>query len=270
MGIIDSIISKAVEQAALTAEFENCFKDNNGIFVCRACGKKKQFKFKGRLIACQCLCDQQREKEEKDRLKREQRIRRLIEIGVTDKRYLANTFDTDKGYNPELSIKCQKYVKKWAEMKKNNIGILFYGDVGAGKSFLACCIGNALINKGVPVLITNLSKLVTNRVQSNMKQEEPINLHQFQLLIIDDLGIENATQTAYNIIDEWYRTDKPLIVTTNLSPQEIKTAKDIDRRRIYDRIIEMCGSIPIYVKGEHRRYNISKQKRALAESLLND
>ena len=155
-------------------------------------------------------------------------------------------------------------------MKKNNIGILFYGDFGAGKSFLACCIGNALINQGVPVLITNLSKLVANRVQSNMKQEEPINLHQFQLLIIDDLGIENATQTAYNIIDEWYRTDKPLIVTTNLSPQEIKTAKDIDRRRIYDRIIEMCGSIPIYVKGENRRYSISKQKRALAESLLND
>ena len=98
-----------------------------------------------------------------------------------------------------------------------------------------------------------------------MSLSSPMNL-----LIIDDLGIENATQTAYNIVDDWYRSGKPLIVTTNLTPSELKESEDIQRRRIYDRVIEMCGSCPIKVNGEQRRSKISRQKRELANSLLND
>ena len=232
-----------------SAGFENCRKDKEGFYVCKVCGKRKQFKFRDRLVPAQCLCDQERERREMAELKHEQRIAYLFETGVTDKRYLKNTFEKDDGLNPEISAKCQKYVEKWKEMKKNNIGILFYGDVGTGKSFLACCIGNALIKKGVPVLITNLSKLVENRIQANKGLATAIELREYDLLILDDLGIENATQTAYNIIDEWYRTGRPLIVTTNLKPQDLKNAKEIERRRIFDRVVEMCGSVPIYVKG---------------------
>ncbi|MBQ2348861.1 MAG: hypothetical protein II388_10930, partial [Clostridia bacterium] len=113
------------------------------------------------------------------------------------------------------------------------------------------------------------SKLVENRIQANKGLTSAIDLREYSLLILDDLGIENATQTAYNIVDEWYRTGRPLIVTTNLKPQDLKNAKEIERRRIFDRVVEMCGSVPIYVKGEQRRYSISRQKRAIADSLLN-
>ena len=269
MNIIENILKSTADRAEENSSgFENCRKDSEGLYVCKVCGKRKQFSFRGRLVPAQCLCDQERVRREMAELKQEQRIAYLFETGVTDRKYLQNTFEKDDGLNPEISAKCQKYVEKWKEMKKNNIGILFYGDVGTGKSFLACCIGNALIQKGVPVLITNLSKLVENRIQANKRLEQPIDLKSFDLLIIDDLGIENATQTAYNIIDDWYRTGKPLIVTTNLKPQELKNAKETERRRIFDRVVEMCGSAPIYVKGEQRRYNISRQKRAIAEDLL--
>ena len=270
MNIIEDILKNAADKAEEnSAGFENCRKDKEGFYVCKVCGKRKQFSFRGRLVPAQCECDQERERREMAELKQEQRIAYLFETGVTDKRYLKNTFEKDDGLNPEISAKCQKYVEKWKEMKKNNIGILFYGDVGTGKSFLACCIGNALIKKGVPVLITNLSKLVENRIQANKGLTSAIDLREYSLLILDDLGIENATQTAYNIIDEWYRTGRPLIVTTNLKPQDLKNAKEIERRRIFDRVVEMCGSVPIYVKGEQRRYSISRQKRAIADSLLN-
>lgn len=269
MNIIEDILKNAAEKAEEnSAGFENCRKDKDGFYVCKVCGKRKQFSFRGRLVPAQCLCDQERERREMAELKQEQRIAYLFETGVTDKRYLKNTFEKDDGLNPEISAKCQKYVEKWKEMKKNNIGILFYGDVGTGKSFLACCIGNALIKKGVPVLITNLSKIVENRIQANKGLTSAIDLREYSLLILDDLGIENATQTAYNIVDEWYRTGRPLIVTTNLKPQDLKNAKEIERRRIFDRVVEMCGSVPIYVKGEQRRYSISRQKRAIAEDLL--
>lgn len=271
MNTIENLIYTAVETAEKQGiDMSNCYFDENGIPTCRTCGKRKRFRFHGKLIPCQCDCDQKAEEEEKARIKKEQRIKQLLETGVTDKKYLENTFDKDDGSNPQLSTKCKKYVEKWREMKKNGIGILFYGDVGTGKSFFACCIGNALIEKGIPVLITNLSKLVENRVLSNKKGEDAVDLNNFALLIIDDLGIENATQTAYNIVDDWYRTGRPLIITTNLAPSQLKEAKDIQKRRIYDRVIEMCGSCPIKVNGEQRRYKISRQKRELAEILLSD
>lgn len=270
MNIIESIIEEAADTAEKQEQsFENCYKDSEGYFVCNVCGKRKQFKFRDRLVPAQCECEQEQERRLIAQLKQEQRIDYLFETGVTDKRYLRNTFEKDDGMNPQISEKCHRYVEKWQEMKRNNIGILFYGDVGTGKSFLACCIGNALIKKGIPVLITNLSKLVENRIQANKGLTTAIDLRGYSLLILDDLGIENATQTAYNIIDEWYRTGRPLIVTTNLKPEQLKNAKEIERRRIFDRVVEMCGSVPIQVKGGQRRYGISQKKKAIADSLLN-
>lgn len=270
MSIIESIIEEAVDAAEKQGQdFRNCYKNSEGFYVCNICGKRKQFNFRGRLVPARCACDEERERRAIAELEQEQRIAYLYETGVTDKRYLKNTFDKDDGLNPEISTKCQKYVERWKDMRKNNIGVLFYGDVGTGKSFLACCIGNALIKKGIPVLITNLSKLVENRIQANKGLATAIDLREYDLLILDDLGIETATQTAYNIVDEWYRTGRPLIVTTNLKPDQLKNAKEIERRRIFDRVVEMCGSVPIQVKGSQRRYGISQRKKAIADSLLN-
>lgn len=269
--IIDNIIKKAVDQAGKMSpeEFKNCHKDESGLYVCSICGKRKQFNFRGRIVRAQCLCDQNQEEHDKAEIKRRKTVMKLYEIGITDRRYLSNTFEKDDLSNPEISQRCRKYVEKWQNMKANGLGILFYGDVGTGKSFMACCIGNELIRQGVPVLITNLTKLVENRVNAVKRGTQPVNLEAFDLLIIDDLGTENATQTAYNVIDDWYRSGKPLIVTTNLRPQELKEAEQVERRRIYDRVVEMCGSIPIYVKGNQRRYALSQKKREIADKFLN-
>ena len=45
-------------------------------------------------------------------------------------------------------------------MKKENVGLLLMGPVGTGKSFFAGCIANALLEKGVPVLMTNFSRIL--------------------------------------------------------------------------------------------------------------
>ena len=43
---------------------------------------------------------------------------------------------------------------------KNGSGLLIWGDVGTGKSFFAGCIANALLEKGVPVLMTHFSRIL--------------------------------------------------------------------------------------------------------------
>ena len=115
--------------------------------------------------------------------------------------------------------------------------MLFYGGTGGGKSFYACCIAKALLKSGVRVLVSRLSDLVKNQVNN----DAPIvNLDSFDLVILDDLGVEKATQTAYNIVDDIYRKEIPLIVTTNLSPAELKNPDSLEKERIYSRVLEMC------------------------------
>ncbi len=66
----------------------------------------------------------------------------------------------------------------------------------------------------------------------------------FELLIIDDLGIERNTEYAleqvYAVIDERYKSKKPLIITTNLTISQIRNAADVVHARIYSRVLELC------------------------------
>ena len=65
-------------------------------------------------------------------------------------------------------------------------------------------------------------------------------LGDYDLLIIDDLGVERNTEYAleqmFSIVDSRYRSGKPLIVTTNLKLDEMKYPPDLAHARIYDRI----------------------------------
>ena len=129
------------------------------------------------------------------------------------------------------------YAASWNRQREHNNGVLFYGGTGGGKSFYACCIANALLKSGVRVLVSRLSDLVKNQVNNDTPV---VNLDSFDLVILDDLGVEKATQTAYNIVDDIYRKAIPLIVTTNLSPAELKNPDSLEKDRIYSRVLEMC------------------------------
>lgn len=134
---------------------------------------------------------------------------------------------------------------------------MLWGNVGTGKTFIAACIANALIENGVSVLMTNFSKILNSLsamfdVDRN-KFIESFNL--YSLLIIDDLGIERnsefALEQVFNVIDSRYRSKKPLIVTTNLTLDELKHPKDLAHARIYDRVLERC--VPLKVNRQNIR-----------------
>lgn len=80
-------------------------------------------------------------------------------------------------------------------------------------------------------------------------------LNSASLLIIDDLGAERNTDYAlekvYNVIDSRIRTDKPMILTTNLELSEMLQTTDIRYRRVYDRIFETC--YPVEMPGKSFR-----------------
>ena len=63
-----------------------------------------------------------------------------------------------------------------------------------------------------------------------------------------------------------YRSQKPLIVTTNLPLNEIRHPQDTAHARIYDRLLEMC--VPICFTGENFRRQAAAQKMAKMQALM--
>ena len=128
--------------------------ESDGLIYCAKCRTPRQCMIHhgDRIITPPIMCDCQRISEEREeaafqKRQAEFRIERMKASGLQD-RYLHDyTFTNDKGYNPEIS-KAREYVAQWNEMKKNCIGLLMWGDVGTGKTFLAACIANALIEEG--------------------------------------------------------------------------------------------------------------------------
>ena len=132
--------------------------------------------------------------------------------------------------------------------------LLLFGDVGTGKSFFAGCIANALLDRDIPVLMTNFPSIL-NRLTGMFSEDRTefiASLELYDLLIIDDLGVERSTEYAmeqmFHVIDS--RSRKPMIITTNLRLEEIKNPPDLAHARIYDRILERGA--PILFAGNKR------------------
>lgn len=236
---------------------------HDGILYCGKCNTPKQTKISvgGKIWtpACMCDCEAERFREKQERMERESAldaVKRLRQMGFSDSDMARCTFDKDDHANEKLSQVARKYVEIFAQMQMRGKGLLLYGSVGTGKTFISACIANALIEKGHPCLVTNFARLV-NTIQGMYegRQRYIDELNRFDLMVIDDLASERDTaymgEIVQSIIDARYRTGKPLIVTTNLTAKELKNPEDIRKQRIYSRLFEMC--IPVEVKGTDRR-----------------
>ena len=80
-------------------------------------------------------------------------------------------------------------------------------------------------------------------------------------------GTEYGLEQVYNVVDSRYRSRKPLIVTTNLTLEELQNPEDTAHARIYDRLTEMCT--PVRITGENFRKARAREKIEQLKTLLN-
>ena len=167
----------------------------------------------------------------------------------------------------EEIVKCKRYADAWDDMRRENNGLLLWGNTGNGKTFAAACIANELIDRGIPAMITSFPRILNAGYD---KQEIIEQVHYYPLLVIDDLGAERsseyAMETVYTVIDERYKAKKPLIVTTNLTLDELCKPKDMTYQRIYDRVFEMCT--PLVFKGDNLRRDKANKRLRYVKSVL--
>ncbi len=97
-----------------------------------------------------------------------------------------------------------------------------------------------------------------------------VRLCSYPLLILDDFGMERGTEygleQVYNVIDSRYISKKPLIATTNLTPEQLKNPEDVPHARIYGRLLEMCT--PVRFTGDDFRKAAAQQKMERLKKLM--
>lgn len=250
----------------------------NGLLYCGKCHTPRQCRvtFKGigetiQPILCKCRKEKQdaEEREFQENQKRIMHSMKVVELqrrGIQDASLRNVSFE--KSDMDETLMKCKRYADNWEQMFRSNTGLLLWGNTGNGKTHAAACIVNQLVDQYVPCLITSFPRILNSGFD---KQKLVEDMKNFDLVVIDDLGAERqseyALETVYLIIDERYKTGKPLIVTTNLTLAELKRPKDMTYQRIYDRVLEMC--VPIAFNGASRRGQLAKGKMEAAKAILN-
>ena len=279
MSVFDSAIALIIEQANKTANIAaGDYVGEDNLYYCGKCHTRKQTAVEvfgnTRIVPCICQCRKaEMDAEDEARRQREHfdKVMRMRSVGFPEKAMTEWTFANDDGSNPKLSNAMRKFVDNFQTFQKEGKGLLLFGTVGTGKTFLAACVANALIDKGIPCLVTNFAR-IANEVQGMFegKQEYYDNLNKFPLLVIDDLSAERKTEymqeIVFNVIDARYRSGLPLIVTTNLTREELLHPSGLAYERIFSRLFEM--TTPIEVSGADRRQKALREDIGKFKQLL--
>ena len=159
--------------------------------------------------------------------------KRLIKSGIPRKYIGAKIEDFETANIPELiqtKKHCQTYVRRLEKQDLSKVGnLLFVGNMGTGKTMLACAIAIEA-SKRFSVKFITAADLISDVRDSwnNYEVSEREAISQFtrpDFLIIDEIGIQAGTENEKNILFRvlnWrYNNGTPTVAISNTSPLEI-------------------------------------------------
>ncbi|MCM1316385.1 MAG: DnaA/Hda family protein [Alistipes senegalensis] len=217
-----------------------------------------------------CAC-RKAEFEREDELKKRQEAEHKRNMCFSDYEMTEWRFENDdgKGDNHAMQI-ARNYVKNFEMLRADGVGLFIHGDVGAGKSFMAGCIANALIDVGVTAYMTDFTAISNEIFKTKDKNAYCQQLNDNALLVIDDLGRERdsgfVTENVASVLDARCRCERPLILTSNFSPDDLKKESSTELKRIYSRLFKLC--IPVKFEGIDRRQVQMIQNMAKYHNIL--
>lgn len=245
----------------------------DGLLYCYKCNSPKQRVERSMIVPMLCECGAKEYKEQEHKNK----VLKLRENGIPDKRLYACTFANDDGKHTETTTLARLYVDNFNEHYKEGKGLLLFGDVGYGKTFTALCIANALIDRGISCKFTDFPTILREwEGQYGHKDDYLRRLNACDCLVIDDFGTERKTEYAqevvFSVINTRLNSGLPFIITTNTPKSEFINPTDISQRRIVSRLLG--ASIAHECKGRDRRLDSfvetnKEAKKHLSEALNN-
>lgn len=253
-------ISEIIGAIAKAANAQFVMRDTDevgpdGMVFCRVCGRHRQAKLGDALVPALCDCDKAKIEREKARRER-QRISDIVHNSVLyDRVYSGITFENDQYPKSRASAVMRSYASEWDKMKKQNQGVLLWGPPGSGKTYYASCTVNALRKNGVCAQICNMPRLLM-ALDTWDKSEIIDAVKTVPLLALDDIGSERGSEfqleKAFALIDARVQAQKPMICTSNITVDEMKNTDDLNRQRIYSRVLGACAVRILVDDGDKR------------------
>lgn len=162
-------------------------------------------------------------------------------------------FSEDFYSDPDKIRPIRQFSDVYVDMDRNKRpNLLFWGNPGTGKTFMAISIARAILMRAEPVLVIRSSELIETMDESRTLKRsfnpDPIResevgakrekILETDLLVIDELGVEakgpyNAADLLF-ILGERHQKGKATIITTNLSLAELGKHYD---QRLHSRMI---------------------------------
>lgn len=208
----------------------------------------------------------EKEKETQRKI-REEKISRLIkESGIRGIMHNMIFGSFEPGYRGVAYSIAKKYAEEFQPDTKH--GLVFYGHAGSGKTHLATAIGRYIIEeKQIPVRFMRIVDLLleirkTFDENETWKAENENKLFKkyalIPLLILDDIGSEKTTdwvrQVLYQIIDERWIEERPIIVTSNLTLEELES-------RLGERIASRIAGMTRLIEMKNHDYRIKSNPK---------
>jgi DNA replication protein DnaC len=176
--------------------------------------------------------------------------RQRTEQAAIPERYVGKTFATWSSSSDAQKQACDAawhYADKFrTAARKTGRCMLLTGNMGTGKTHLACAIAHELLSRGMSVVYTTamemLDRLRATYDTKNRKETKHEALEQFaeaDLLVVDELGMSWGTDSErvelFAIFNARYNTKRPTLIACNVAPEQVRA---ILGERIYDRITE--------------------------------
>lgn len=271
MNVFEEVLHKLSENARIISDSDFSYpptylNEEDGLQYCSQCHTKRQtrinFPEKGTIVWCDCVCISKHYEAIKEQGKLQEEYERLCRMKndafpeiYAKARHWKFEADDHKGDEKSMQI-VRNYADNFQKFYAKGAGLLIYGDVGIGKSFAAACVINELLDRGISCLMTDFSTIINELTGRFEGKQDYINyIVSHELLVIDDLGVQRsspyANEIVTNVINARMMSKKPLIVTTNLTMQELLYSKDINYKRALSRLFECC--LPIDFQGTDRR-----------------
>lgn len=248
----------------------------DGDIYCKKCNTRRtRFGFRSKIwILCDCqAAERDRQEELRKQSDRQRWLRDLRRASLLGDEYQDATFEKSEITSDEFAkiyARCEKYCQVADKVLEKGHGIYLHGDPGTGKTHLTACMANALLAQGRPVLFTSMGEIskairATFDKKGETEQEFMKKLTNIDFLIIDDFGTERLTkddqdlwlqEKVFDIINSRYNNNKPTIITSNHSLQEMMTTRGLSSKTA-DRIRQKC--VTLELKG--KSYRVKKKNK---------
>jgi DNA replication protein DnaC len=190
---------------------------------------------------------------------RQKAITGLLHGAAVPARYKAASLDQEAPNQAEAYRTAREYVSAFPAALESGAGLLLWGDVGTGKTHIACAMANALLADMRPVVYCTAMEAILAVRSTFRKGSEDSELDVYErfgmpeLLILDEIGVQRGTDdermVLTSIADTRSRNCLPTIAISNLPPDQIF---GLLGERMFDRLIGFGGQI-VHMPGRSLR-----------------